>query len=80
MTEQQAKDFKKWLGGELVPYMEDHNIAVLTDVPIERAIEEAEHSRHVALLWKDDWDIDEDMKKRYQGANKFLRKYKEVIQ
>lgn len=75
MTEQQAKDFNKWLSGELDAYMEDNNIAKLTDVSLERAIEEAEWSKSVALQWRNDWDIDEDMKKRYQGANKFLKKY-----
>lgn len=78
MTKQQAKDFEKWLGCELVPYMEDNNLDNLTDVSLERAIEEAEHSRIVALQWEDYWDIDEDYKKLYRGANKFLRKYNKV--
>lgn len=75
MTKQQAKDFEKWLGCELVPYMEDNELNDLTEVSLERAIEEAEHSRIVALEWEDDWDWDVDCKKRYQGAIKFLRKY-----
>lgn len=75
MTKQQAKDFEKWLGCELDAYMEDNNISKLTDVSLERAIEEAKWSKFVALQYEDDWDIDEDYKKRYQGANKFLKKY-----
>jgi len=74
MTTQQAKDFNKWLGGELDAYMDDNNITKLTDVPLERAVEEAKHSKKSAERWLDEID-DADEKKRLNGAIKFLKKY-----
>ena len=75
MTTQQAKDFNKWLGGELDAYMDDNGITKLTDVSLERALEEAEYSKKSAERWLDEID-DADEKKRLKGAIKFLNKYK----
>lgn len=74
MTTQQAKDFNAWLGGELDAYMDDNNITKLTDVPLERALEEAEYSKKSAERWLDEID-DAEEKKRLCGAIKFLKKY-----
>lgn len=76
MTVKQANDFQKWLGEELVPYMEDNNIHRLEDVSLERAIEEAKWSEYVALNWiEDGYDDDGEYKQRLRGARKFLKKY-----
>lgn len=74
MTTQQAKDFNKWLGGELDAYMDDNGITKLTDVSLERALEEAKYSKKSAERWLDEID-DADEKKRLKGAIKFLKKY-----
>ena len=85
MTKKQADDFRKWVGHiELVPYMEDNNIEKLEDVTLERAVEEADHTKYVASNWLDYYDIGSEEYKecmaKIRGSDKFLKKYKGVIQ
>lgn len=74
MTTQQAQDFNTYLPCELDAYMDDNNISHLTDVSLDKAIEEAEYVLRCSKRWINCGDSDH--KDRYVGAKKFLKKYK----